>query len=198
MVTIVSTIYKNTVIQFGDELVKFTNGKSTVKDETWEYIRTGGFKGITSLEDAENLEKEKSEREKDDEATIKVLKDEYDFEIKRLNGIISDKNAQIEKMKQAADVWRKECERLMNGGKPKEIEEEKEKEESSYNEEEIASLKEDMSKMSFEDLKTLAIENGMSKQKAGRFKEEDQKDELIDAILRYPKSKKIFELCRDN
>ena len=152
MVTIVSTIYKNTVVQFGDELVKFTNGKSTVKDETWEYIRTGGFKGITSLEDAENLEKEKSEREKDDEATIKVLKDEYDFEIKRLNGIISDKNAQIEKMKQAADVWRKECERLMNGGKPKEIEEEKGKEESSYNEEEIASLKEDMSKMSFEDL----------------------------------------------
>ncbi len=191
MVTIVSTIYKNTVIQFGDELVKFTNGKSTVKDETWEYIRTGGFKGITSLEDAENLEKEKSEREKDDEATIKVLKDEYDFEIKRLNGIISDKNAQIEKMKQAADVWRKECERLMNGGKPKEIEEEKEKEkekeESSYNEEEIASLKEDMSKMSFEDLKTLAIENGMSKQKAGRFKEEDQKDELINAIISLPK-----------
>lgn len=187
MVTIVSTIYKNTVIQFGDELVKFTNGKSTVKDETWEYIRTGGFKGITSLEDAENLEKEKSEREKDDEATIKVLKDEYDFEIKRLNGIISDKNAQIEKMKQAADVWRKECERLMNGGKPKEIEEEKKKEESSYNEEEIASLKEDMSKMSFEDLKTLAIENGMSKQKAGRFKEEDQKDELINAIIALPK-----------
>lgn len=187
MVTIVSTIYKNTVIQFGDELVKFTNGKSTVKDETWEYIRTGGFKGITSLEDAENLEKEKSEREKDDEATIKVLKDEYDFEIKRLNGIISDKNAQIEKMKQAADVWRKECERLMNGGKPKETEEEKEKEESSYNEEEIASLKEDMSKMSFEDLKTLAIENGMSKQKAGRFKEEDQKDELINAIISLPK-----------
>lgn len=178
MVTIVSTIYKNTVIQFGDELVKFTNGKSTVKDETWEYIRTGDFKGITSLEDAENLEKEKSEREKDDEATIKVLKDEYDFEIKRLNGIISDKNAQIEKMKQAADVWRKECERLMNGGKPKEIEEEKE---------EIASLKEDMSKMSFEDLKTLAIENGMSKQKAGRFKEEDQKDELINAIISLPK-----------
>lgn len=189
MVTIVSTIYKDTVVQFGDELVKFTNGKSTVKDETWEYIRTGGFKGITSLEDAENLEKEKSEREKDDEATIKVLKDEYDFEIKRLNGIISDKNAQIEKMKQAADVWRKECERLMNGGKPKEIEEEKEKEkeESSYNEEEIASLKEDMSKMSFEDLKTLAIENGMSKQKAGRFKEEDQKDELINAIISLPK-----------
>ena len=187
MVTIVSTIYKDTVIQFGDELVKFTNGKSTVKDETWEYIRTGGFKGITSLEDAENLEKEKSEREKDDEATIKVLKDEYDFEIKRLNGIISDKNAQIEKMKQAADVWRKECERLMNGGKRKEIEEEKEKEESSYNEEEIASLKEDMSKMSFEDLKTLAIENGMSKQKAGRFKEEDQKGELINAIISLPK-----------
>ena len=187
MVTIVSTIYKDTVIQFGDELVKFTNGKSTVKDETWEYIRTGGFKGITSLEDAENLEKEKSEREKDDEATIKVLKDEYDFEIKRLNGIISDKNAQIEKMKQAADVWRKECERLMNGGKPKEIEEEKEKEESSYNEEESASLKEDMSKMSFEDLKTLAIENGMSKQKAGRFKEEDQKGELINAIISLPK-----------
>lgn len=180
MVTIVSTIYKNTVIQFGDELVEFKDGKSTVKDETWEYIRTGGFKGITSLEDAENLEKEKSEREKDDEATIKVLKDEYDFEIKRLNGIISDKNAQIEKMKQAADVWRKECERLMNGGKPKEIEEEKEKEE-------IASLKEDMSKMSFEDLKTLAIENGMSKQKAGRFKEEDQKDELINAIISLPK-----------
>lgn len=187
MVTIVSTIYKDTVIQFGDELVKFTNGKSTVKDETWEYIRTGGFKGITSLEDAENLEKEKSEREKDDEATIKVLKDEYDFEIKRLNGIISDKNAQIEKMKQAADVWRKECERLMNGGKPKEIEEEKKEEENSSNEEEIASLKEDMSKMSFEDLKTLAIENGMSKQKAGRFKEEDQKDELINAIISLPK-----------
>lgn len=180
MIAIVSTIYKDTVIQFGDELVEFKDGKSTVKDETWEYIRTGGFKGITSLEDAENLEKEKSEREKDDEATIKVLKDEYDFEIKRLNGIISDKNAQIEKMKQAADVWRKECERLMNGGKPKEIEEEKEKEE-------ISSLKEDMSKMSFEDLKTLAIENGMSKQKAGRFKEEDQKDELINAIISLPK-----------
>lgn len=98
-------------------------------------------------------------------------------------------------MKQAADVWRKECERLMNGGKPKEIEEEKEKEESSYNEEEIASLKEDMSKMSFEDLKTLAIENGMSKQKAGRFKEEDQKDELINAIISLPKNKR---LCRDN
>lgn len=187
MVTIVSTIYKNTVIQFNNELVKFTNGKSTVKDETWEYIKMGGFKGITSLEEADGLEKEKSEKEKDDEATIKVLKDEYDFEISRLNGIINDKNAQIEKMKQAADVWRKECERLMNGGKPKEIEEEKEKEESSYNEEEIASLKEDMSKMSFEDLKTLAIENGMSKQKAGRFKEEDQKDELINAIISLPK-----------
>lgn len=185
MVTIVSTIYKNTVVQFGDELVKFTNGKSTVKDETWEYIRTGGFKGITSLEDAENLEKEKSEREKDDEATIKVLKDEYDFEIKRLNGIINDKNIQIEKLNQAVEVWRKEAERLSNGGKPKE--EEKGKEESSYNEEEIASLKEDMSKMSFEDLKTLAIENGMSKQKAGRFKEEDQKDELINAIISLPK-----------
>lgn len=184
MVTIVSTIYKDTVIQFGDELVKFTNGKSTVKDETWEYIRTGGFKGITSLEDAENLEKEKSEREKDDEATIKVLKDEYDFEIKRLNGIISDKNAQIEKLNQAVEVWRKEAERLSNGGKPKE---EKKEEENLLSEEEIVSLKEDMSKMTFEDLKTLAIENGMSKQKAGRFKEENQKDELINAIIALPK-----------
>lgn len=183
MIAIVSTIYKNTVIQFGDELVEFKDGKATVKDETWEYIRTGGFKGITSLEDAENLEKEKSEREKDDEATIKVLKDEYDFEIKRLSGIISDKNAQIEKMKQAADVWRKECERLMNGGKPKE----EEKKENVLSEEEIESLKEDMSKMSFEDLKALAIENGMSKQKAGRFKEEDQKDDLINAIIDLPK-----------
>lgn len=183
MIAIVSTIYKNTVIQFGDELVEFKDGKSTVKDETWEYIRTGGFKGITSLEDAENLEKEKSEREKDDEATIKVLKDEYDFEIKRLNGIISDKNAQIEKMKQAADVWRKEAERLLNGGKPKE----EEKKENVLSEEEIESLKEDMSKMSFEDLKALAIENGMSKQKAGRFKEEDQKDDLINAIIDLPK-----------
>lgn len=187
MVTIVSTIYKNTVIQFNNELVKFTNGKSTVKDETWEYIKMGGFKGITSLEEADGLEKERSEKEKDDEATIKVLKDEYDFEISRLNGIINDKNAQIEKMKQAADVWRKECERLMNGGKPKEIEEEKKEEENSFNEEEIASLKEDMLKMSFEDLKILAIENGMSKQKAGRFKEEDQKDELINAIIALPK-----------
>ena len=187
MVAIVSTIYKNTVIQFNNELVKFTNGKSTVKDETWEYIKMGGFKGITSLEEADGLEKERSEKEKDDEATIKVLKDEYDFEISRLNGIINDKNAQIEKMKQAADVWRKECERLMNGGKPKEIEEEKKEEENSSNEEEIASLKEDMLKMSFEDLKTLAIENGMSKQKAGRFKEEDQKDELINAIIALPK-----------
>lgn len=95
MIAIVSTIYKNTVIQFGDELVEFKDGKATVKDETWEYIRTGGFKGITSLEDVENLEKEKSEREKDDEATIKVLKDEYDFEINRLNGIISDKNTRL-------------------------------------------------------------------------------------------------------
>nr|DAL02634.1 MAG TPA: hypothetical protein [Herelleviridae sp.] len=188
MVTIVSTIYKDTVIQFDGELVKFTNGKSVVKDETWEYIKAGGFKGITSLEDAEKMGKEKSEREKDDEDTIKVLKDEYDFEISRLNGIINDKNAQIEKLKQAADVWRKECERLMNGGKPKEIEEEKkEEEENPFNEEEIASLKEDMSKMTFEDLKTLAIENGMSKQKAGRFKEENQKDELINAIIALPK-----------
>lgn len=182
MITIVSTIYKNTVIQFGDELVEFKDGKSTVKDETWEYIRTGGFKGITSLEDAENLEKEKSEREKDDESTIKVLKDEYDFEINRLNGIISDKNTQIEKLKEAVKVWRKEAERLSNGGKPKE-----EKEESNLSEEEIESLKEDMSKMSFEDLKALAIENGMSKQKAGRFKEEDQKDDLINAIIDLPK-----------
>ena len=44
-----------------------------------------------------------------------------------------------------------------------------------------------MSKMTFEDLKALAIENGMSKQKAGRFKEESQKDELIDAIIALPK-----------
>ena len=34
---------------------------------------------------------------------------------------------------------------------------------------------------------TIAIENGMSKQKAGRFKEESQKDELIDAIIALPK-----------
>lgn len=183
MIAIVSTIYKNTVIQFGDELVEFKDGKATVKDETWEYIRTGGFKGITSLEDVENLEKEKSEREKDDEVTIKVLKDEYDFEINRLNGIISDKNTQIEKLKEAVEVWRKEAERLSNGGKPKE----EEKKENVLSEEEIESLKEDMSKMSFEDLKALAIENGMSKQKAGRFKEEDQKDDLINAIIDLPK-----------
>lgn len=61
------------------------------------------------------------------------------------------------------------------------------KEEAGATEEEIASLKEDMSKMTFEDLKALAIENGMSKQKAERFKEESQKDELIDAIIALPK-----------
>ena len=90
-------------------------------------------------------------------------------------------------MEQSIDVWKKEVERLSNGGQPKETVEEPVKEEAGATEEEIASLKEDMSKMTFEDLKALAIENGMSKQKAGRFKEESQKDELIDAIIALPK-----------
>lgn len=171
MKKIVSTIYKNTSIQFSDELVVFENGKAEVKDETWEFIKAGGFPGIALEEEAEKLEKEKTEAEKDTDEALKVLKEEYEFEIARLNGIIKDKNKKIEQLEQSLNVWKKEVERLSNGGQPKEI----------------ASLKEDMSKMTFDDLKALAIENGMSKQKAGRFKEEDQKDELIDAIIALPK-----------
>lgn len=186
MKKIVSTIYKNTSIQFLDELVVFENGKAEVKDETWEYIKTGGFPGIALEEEAEKLEKEKTEAEKDTDEALKVLKEEYEFEIARLNGIIKDKNKKIEQLEQSSDVWRKEVERLSNGGQPKEIVEDAAGE-NTATEEEIASLKEDMSKMTFEDLKALAIENGMSKQKAGRFKEESQKDELIDAIIALPK-----------
>lgn len=186
MEKIVSTIYKNTSIQFSDELVVFENGKAEVKDETWEYIKTGGFPGIVLKEEAEKLEKEKTEAEKDTDEALKVLKEEYEFQIERLNGIIKDKNKKIEQLEQSLDVWRKEVERLSNGGKPKEIVEDVVGE-SAATEEEIASLKEDMSKMTFEDLKALAIENGMSKQKAGRFKEDDQKDELIEAIIALPK-----------
>lgn len=183
MKKIVSTIYKNTSIQFSDELVVFENGKAEVKDETWEYIKAGGFHGIALEEEAGKLEKEKTEAEKDTDEALKVLKEEYEFEIARLNGIIKDKNKKIEQLEQSLDVWRKEVERLSNGGQPKETVEEPVKEEAGATEEEIASLKEDMSKMTFEDLKALVIENGMSKQKAGRFKEESQKDELIDAII---------------
>lgn len=186
MKKIVSTIYKNTSIQFSDELVVFENGKAEVKDETWEYIKTGGFPGIALEEEAEKLEKEKTEAEKDTDEALKVLKEEYEFEIARLNGIIKDKNKKIEQLEQSLDVWRKEVERLSNGGKPKEIVEDVVGE-NTATEEEVASLKEDMSKMTFEDLKALAIENGMSKQKAGRFKEDDQKDELIEAIIALPK-----------
>lgn len=187
MKKIVSTVYKNTTIQFLNELVEFENGKAEVKDETWEYIKTGGFSGIALEEEANTLEKEKSESEKDTDEALKVLKEEYEFEIARLNGIIKDKNKKIEQLEQSIDVWKKEVERLSNGGQPKETVEEPVKEEAGATEEEIASLKEDMSKMTFEDLKALAIENGMSKQKAGRFKEESQKDELIDAIIALPK-----------
>ena len=186
MKTIVSTIYKNTSIQFLDELVVFENGKAEVKDETWESIKTGGFPGVALEEEAEKLEKEKTEAEKDTDEALKVLKEEYEFQIERLNGIIKDKNKKIEQLEQSLDVWRKEVERLSNGGKPKEIVEDVVGE-NTATEEEIASLKEDMSKMTFEDLKALAIENGMSKQKAGRFKEDDQKDELIEAIIALPK-----------
>lgn len=186
MKTIVSTIYKNTSIQFSDELVVFENGKAEVKDETWESIKTGGFPGVALEEEAEKLEKEKTEAEKDTDEALKVLKEEYEFQIERLNGIIKDKNKKIEQLEQSLDVWRKEVERLSNGGKPKEIVEDV-VEGNTATEEEIASLKEDMSKMTFEDLKALAIENGMSKQKAGRFKEDDQKDELIEAIIALPK-----------
>lgn len=186
MKTIVSTIYKNTSIQFSDELVVFENGKAEVKDETWESIKTGGFPGVALEEEAEKLEKEKTEAEKDTDEALKVLKEEYEFQIERLNGIIKDKNKKIEQLEQSLDVWRKEVERLSNGGKPKEIVEDV-AEGNTATEEEIASLKEDMSKMTFEDLKALAIENGMSKQKAGRFKEDDQKDELIEAIIALPK-----------
>lgn len=187
MKKIVSTVYKNTTIQFLNELVEFENGKAEVKDETWEYIKNGGFSGIALEEEANTLEKEKSESEKDTDEALKVLKEEYEFEIARLNGIIKDKNKKIEQLEQSIDVWKKEVERLSNGGQPKETVEEPVKEEASATEEEIASLKEDMPKMTFEDLKALAIENGMSKQKAGRFKEESQKDELIDAIIALPK-----------
>lgn len=186
MKKIVSTIYKNTSIQFSDELVVFENGKAEVKDETWEYIKAGGLHGIALEEEAGKLEKEKTETEKDTDEALKVLKEEYEFEIARLNGIIKDKNKKIEQLEQSLDVWRKEVERSSNGGKPKEIVEDVVGE-NTATEEEIASLKEDMSKMTFEDLKALAIENGMSKQKAGRFKEDDQKDELIEAIIALPK-----------
>lgn len=186
MKKIVSTIYKNTSIQFSDELVVFENGKAEVKDETWESIKTGGFPGVALEEEAEKLEKEKTEAEKDTDEALKVLKEEYEFQIERLNGIIKDKNKKIEQLEQSLDVWRKEVERLSNGGKPKEIVEDVVGE-NTATEEEIASLKEDMSKMTFEDLKALAIENGMSKQKAGRFKEDDQKNELIEAIIALPK-----------
>lgn len=169
-----------------DELVVFENGKAEVKDETWESIKTGGFPGVALEEEAEKLEKEKTEAEKDTDEALKVLKEEYEFQIERLNGIIKDKNKKIEQLEQSLDVWRKEVERLSNGGKPKEIVEDVVGE-NTATEEEIASLKEDMSKMTFEDLKALAIENGMSKQKAGRFKEDDQKDELIEAIIALPK-----------
>lgn len=186
MKKIVSTVYKNTTIQFLNELVEFENGKAEVKDETWEYIKNGGFSGIALEEEANTLEKEKSESEKDTDEALKVLKEEYEFEIARLNGIIKDKNKKIEQLEQSIDVWKKEVERLSNGGQPKEIVGDAAGE-NTATEEEIASLKEDMSKMTFDDLKALAIENGMSKQKAGRFKEEDQKDELIDAIIALPK-----------
>ena len=85
MKKIVSTIYKNASIQFSDELVVFENGKAEVKDETWESIKTGGFPGVALEEEAEKLEKEKTEAEKDTDEALKVLKEEYEFQIERLN-----------------------------------------------------------------------------------------------------------------
>lgn len=107
MKKIVSTVYKNTTIQFLNELVEFENGKAEVKDKTWEYIKNGGFSGIALEEEANTLEKEKSESEKDTDEALKVLKEEYEFEIARLNGIIKDKNKKIEQLEQSIDVWKK-------------------------------------------------------------------------------------------
>lgn len=193
---IVSNIYKTTSIRFGEFLVEFTDGKAEVTEEAWEYIKSCGFQGISSEEEANKLAVVKTKEEADTYEAMLVLKEEYDHEIERLNGVIKYKDQQIERLNQSLSVWKDEVERLSKGGEPKEIVEETAKEEIAQegemdedpmSEEEIAALKEDMQKMDLNELKELAVENGMSKQKAGRFKFEDQKEELINAIISLPK-----------
>lgn len=178
-IKVLSKVYSNHKIRFGQEIIEFKNGVAEVSEDVYNAIVKSKFPNVYS--EKEGIPVEKNFTEADANKILSEAKEDFESEIARLKNIIKTKDDNIKQLKEENKTWKKEVEKLKAGkvaDEPKATKTKKEQEEAN----EIEKLKEDLEKMSLEELKSLAIDEGMEESDVVKFEE---KSGMIDALISF-------------
>lgn len=183
-IKVLSKVYSNHKIRFGQEIIEFKNGVVEVSEDVYNAIVKSKFPNVYS--EKEGIPVEKNFTEVDANKILSEAKEDFESEIARLKNIIKTKDDNIKQLKEENKTWKKEVEKLKAGkvaDEPKATKTaatktKKEQEEAN----EIEKLKEDLEKMSLEELKSLAIDEGMEESDVVKFEE---KSGMIDALISF-------------
>lgn len=178
-IKVLSKVYSNHKIRFGQEIIEFKNGVAEVSEDVYNAIVKSKFPNVYS--EKEGIPVEKNFTEADANKILSEAKEDFESEIARLKNIIKTKDDNIKQLKEENKTWKKEVEKLKVGkvaDESKATKTKKEQEEAN----EIEKLKEDLEKMSLEELKSLAIDEGMEESDVVKFEE---KSGMIDALISF-------------
>lgn len=178
-IKVLSKVYSNHKIRFGQEIIEFKNGVAEVSEDVYNAIVKSKFPNVYS--EKEGIPVEKNFTEVDANKILSEAKEDFESEIARLKNIIKTKDDNIKQLKEENKTWKKEVEKLKVGKVADESKATKtKKEQEEVNE--IEKLKEDLEKMSLEELKSLAIDEGMEESDVVKFEE---KSGMIDALISF-------------
>lgn len=178
-IKVLSKVYSNHKIRFGQEIIEFKNGVAEVSEDVYNAIVKSKFPNVYS--EKEGIPVEKNFTEADANKILSEAKEDFESEIARLKNIIKTKDDNIKQLKEENKTWKKEVEKLKVGKVADESKATKtKKEQEEVNE--IEKLKEDLEKMSLEELKSLAIDEGMEESDVVKFEE---KSGMIDALISF-------------
>lgn len=182
---VVSRIYSNQKLAIFGEVIEFKNGSAEISNGLYEKIVESKFPNIFKEGEAP---RQKNADQIDTDKTIEVLKEEYNSEIDRLKSIITTKDKQIKDLKDEVKTWKKAVENLKKQlpAVVKEVPSNKNKLEENVDEKvETDDIRTTLEKMPFEELKKLAIEEGLSEKDIEKTKDAES---VISMLMAYYES----------
>jgi hypothetical protein len=182
---VVSRIYSNQKLAIFGEVIEFKNGIAEISNDLFKKIVESKFPNIFKEGEAPQ---QKNADQIDTDKTIEVLKEEYNSEIDRLKNIITTKDKQIKDLKDEVKTWKKAVENLKKQipAVVKEVPSNEKKLEENVDEKvETDDIRTTLEKMPFEELKKLAIEEGLPEKDIEKTKDAES---VISMLMVYYES----------
>jgi hypothetical protein len=175
--------YKNRVIRFGNEDLKFdNNGVANVKDEE---LAMSIIKDMAGFYEEGNADKYKSKKELQLKEFTDDVQKAYIADIEKLTIENESLNKEIEKLKVSEQNWKDEYQKIVDAVKAQtpimklevtKEEPKKEEKKEEFIEDELVQMLNSLSK---EDLKAFAMEHGVKEEEIGQKREKG----IIELIL---------------